>query len=139
MYEKKLVILIGRKSERGTLKLERSSLGLHASINAFALLEGDYMLAVTTREARYDYPLGALPGEAAFEIDGEIKIDEAHFTVYERGGEAVLYGTLSRERIWWGNLPSGRGRVEEKTVSTVIEKEAEQFSFSKAPLLAQGG
>ncbi len=133
MYEKKLIILTGRKTERGTIRLERSSMGLYAALNVSGIEQNDYMLAVVSSSKRYDYPIGVLPSDAVLALDGEIKIDEAHFTVYKRNGEATLYGTLNRERVWWGNLPSGRKDGEKEIVSTDFDEKVEEFSFSKIP------
>lgn len=133
MYEKKLIILTGRNTERGTIRLERSSMGLYATISVTGIEQDDYMLAVVSSSKRYDYPIGVLPSEAVLAIDEEIKIDEAHFTVYKRDGEATLYGTLNRERVWWGNLPSGRSGGEKKIDEAEIDEKVEAFSFSKIP------
>jgi hypothetical protein len=137
MYEKKLIILTGRKTERGTIRLERSSMGLYATLNVSGIEQDDYMLAVVSSSKRYDYPIGVLPSDAVLEIDGQIKIDEAHFTVYKRYGEATLYGTLNRERVWWGNLPDGRGGGEKEIDEANIDEKVAKFSFSKIAPSAQ--
>ena len=139
MYEKKLVILIGALESKGTLKLERSSLGLCATLFASKVEEADYMLAVLDGGARYDYPIGLLPSEAVLSIDESIRIDRAHFVVYKRYGDAVLYGTLASERMWWGNLPNGRKDFEKKIASKDSETElAPSFEFSESVALACG-
>ncbi len=138
MYEKKLIILIGPQGQKGTLKIERSNVGVRATVNAGNVPLKDYMLAVICDGIRYDYPLGGLPGESTLAVAEEIRIDSSHFTVYERFGEPVLYGTLDNERLWWGNLPNGRANIEKKIVEKGFEEEEWPFEFSKSNAIAAG-
>lgn len=60
----------------------------------------------------------------------------AHFVIYEAGGDALLYGTLNRNRLWKGNLPNGRKREvygEKDAIDEVKSNKAEkeEFRFSK--------
>ncbi|MFR1565680.1 MAG: hypothetical protein ACLSUT_04510 [Christensenellales bacterium] len=140
VFEKKLIILTGDGGVKGTLRLERNAYGLRGVLNAYNLpkkASGDYVLAVKTGDVLKEYPLGYKPaGGRSVELDSGTDVAESHFVVYEKGGPALLYGTLSRHRLWRGNLPDGIKREEsgEKIAYNAgksDKKAAEAFEFSK--------
>lgn len=140
VFEKKLIILTGDGGGKGTLRLERNAYGLRGAINVYNLpkkASGDYVLAVKTGDVLKEYPLGYNPsGGRTVELDSGTDVGESHFIVYEKDGPALLYGTLSKRRLWRGNLPDGIKREEsgEKIAYNAgksDKKAAEAFEFSK--------
>lgn len=140
VFEKKLIILTGDGGAKGTLKTERNAYGLKCEINAFNIAkksDSGYILAVKEGEQVKEYPLGvSLDGGKEILLSEKTDVPTAHFVIYEAGGDALLYGTLNRNRLWKGNLPNGRKREVhgEKTAideSKINKAEKEEFRFSK--------
>lgn len=140
VFEKKLIILTGDGGAKGTLKTERNAYGLKCDINAFNIAkksDSGYILAVKEGEQVKEYPLGAsLDGGKEILLSEKTDVPTAHFVIYEAGGDALLYGTLNRNRLWKGNLPNGRKREvygEKDAIDEVKSNKAEkeEFRFSK--------
>lgn len=139
VFEKKLIIMTGDGGAKGTLKIERNAYGLSAVITAYNVMPVTYegfVLCVTGEGEEKLYELGVkLISGTEIALDENIDLKSAHFTVYEKGGSARLYGTLNPKRLWKGNLPDGRtfNKHDEKTIekNEVIEKSAETFEFTK--------
>lgn len=140
VFEKKLIILTGDGGAKGTLKTERNAYGLKCDINAFNIAkksDAGYILAVKEGEQVKEYPLGvSLDGGKEILLSEKTDVPTAHFVIYEAGGDALLYGTLNRNRLWKGNLPNGRKREvygEKDAIDEVKSNKAEkeEFRFSK--------
>lgn len=140
VFEKKLIILTGDGGAKGTLKTERNAYGLKCDINAFNIAkksDSGYILAVKEGEQVKEYPLGvSLDGGKEILLSEKTDVPTAHFVIYEAGGDALLYGTLNRNRLWKGNLPNGRKREvygEKDAIDEVKSNKAEkeEFRFSK--------
>ena len=140
VFEKKLIILTGDGGAKGTLKTERNAYGLKCEINAYNIGKksgSGYFLAVKEDDSVKEYPLGiSLEGGKEILLSENTAVSKAHFVIYEAGGDALLYGTLNRNRLWKGNLPNGRKREVhgEKTAideSKINKAEKEEFRFSK--------
>lgn len=140
VFEKKLIILTGDGGAKGTLKTERNAYGLKCDINAFNIAkksDAGYILAVKEGEQVKEYPLGAsLDGGKEILLSEKTDVPTAHFVICEAGGDALLYGTLNRNRLWKGNLPNGRKREvygEKDAIDEVKSNKAEkeEFRFSK--------
>ncbi len=140
VFEKKLIILTGDGGAKGTLKTERNAYGLKCDINAFNIAkksDAGYILAVKEGEQVKEYPLGvSLVGGKEILLSEKTDVPTAHFVIYEAGGDALLYGTLNRNRLWKGNLPNGRKREvygEKDAIDEVKSNKAEkeEFRFSK--------
>ena len=140
VFEKKLIILTGDGGAKGTLKTERNAYGLKCEINAYNIGKksgSGYFLAVKEDDSVKEYPLGiSLEGGKEILLSENTAVSKAHFVIYEAGKDALLYGTLNRNRLWKGNLPNGRKREVhgEKTAideSKINKAEKEEFRFSK--------
>ena len=140
VFEKKLIILTGDGGAKGTLKTERNAYGLKCEINAYNIGKksgSGYFLAVKEDDSVKEYPLGiSLEGGKEILLSENTAVSKAHFVIYEAGGDALLYGTLNRNRLWKGNLPNGRKREVhgEKTAIDEVKsnkEEKEEFRFSK--------
>lgn len=140
VFEKKLIILTGDGGAKGTLKTERNAYGLKCDINAFNIAkksDSGYILAVKEGKQVKEYPLGvSLDGGKEILLSEKTDVPTAHFVIYEAGGDALLYGTLNRNRLWKGNLPNGRKREvygEKDAIDEVKSNKAEkeEFRFSK--------
>ncbi len=140
VFEKKLIILTGDGGAKGTLKTERNAYGLKCEINAYNIGKksgSGYFLAVKEDDSVKEYPLGiSLEGGKEILLSENTAVSKAHFVIYEAGKDALLYGTLNRNRLWKGNLPNGRKREVhgEKTAideGKINKAEKEEFRFSK--------
>lgn len=140
VFEKKLIILTGDGGAKGTLKTERNAYGLKCEINAYNIGKksgSGYFLAVKEDDSVKEYPLGiSLEGGKEILLSENTAVSKAHFVIYEAGGDALLYGTLNRNRLWKGNLPNGRKREvygEKDAIDEVKSNKAEkeEFRFSK--------
>ena len=122
------------------MKTERNAYGLKCEINAYNIGKksgSGYFLAVKEDDSVKEYPLGiSLEGGKEILLSENTAVSKAHFVIYEAGKDALLYGTLNRNRLWKGNLPNGRKREVhgEKTAideSKINKAEKEEFRFSK--------
>lgn len=140
VFEKKLIILTGDGGAKGTLKTERNAYGLKCEINAYNIGKksgSGYFLAVKEDDSVKEYPLGiSLEGGKEILLSENTAVSKAHFVIYEAGKDALLYGTLNRNRLWKGNLPNGRkrevhGEKDAIDESKINKAEKEEFRFSK--------
>ena len=140
VFEKKLIILTGDGGAKGTLKTERNAYGLKCEINAYNIGKksgSGYFLAVKEDDSVKEYPLGiSLEGGKEILLLENTAVSKAHFVIYEAGKDALLYGTLNRNRLWKGNLPNGRkrevhGEKDAIDESKINKAEKEEFRFSK--------
>lgn len=140
VFEKKLIILTGDGGAKGTLKTERNAYGLKCEINAYNIGKksgSGYFLAVKEDDTVKEYPLGiSLEGGKEILLSENTAVSKAHFVIYEAGKDALLYGTLNRNRLWKGNLPNGRkrevhGEKDAIDESKINKAEKEEFRFSK--------
>ena len=140
VFEKKLIILTGDGGAKGTLKTERNAYGLKCEINAYNIGKksgSGYFLAVKEEDSVKEYPLGiSLEGGKEILLSENTAVSKAHFVIYEAGKDALLYGTLNRNRLWKGNLPNGRkrevhGEKDAIDESKINKAEKEEFRFSK--------
>ncbi len=140
VFEKKLIILTGDGGAKGTLKTERNAYGLKCEINAYNIGKksgSGYFLAVKEDDSVKEYPLGiSLEGGKEILLSENTAVSKAHFVIYEAGKDALLYGTLNRNRLWNGNLPNGRkrevhGEKDAIDESKINKAEKEEFRFSK--------
>ena len=140
VFEKKLIILTGDGGAKGTLKTERNAYGLKCEINAYNIGKksvSGYFLVVKEDDSVKEYPLGiSLEGGKEILLSENTAVSKAHFVIYEAGKDALLYGTLNRNRLWKGNLPNGRkrevhGEKDAIDESKINKAEKEEFRFSK--------
>jgi len=119
-FEKKLIMLKGLDYDcKGTVTMEKNASALKCLINTYGLEdldEGEYFLAVRSLDLPCQMrPLGSLGKiNTRFELPPGMQIDNLHCVVASIGKklEPVMYGTLSENKLWRGNMLDGLHRVK---------------------------
>ena len=119
-FEKKLIMLKGLDYDcKGTVTMEKNASALKCLINTYGLEdldEGEYFLAVRSLDLPCQMrPLGSLGKiNTRFELPPGLEIDKLHCIVASVGKkvEPVMYGTLSGNKLWRGNMFDGLERVK---------------------------
>ena len=113
-FEKKLIILNGNSGAKGTVSLEKNSLGLFATLNAYHLPpldDGEYILGVKNG---YGLSIHKIGDSSRVLVRFELKeflehnLNSLHFVIFDTVSfETLLYGTLNNQKLWGGNLLDG--------------------------------
>lgn len=122
VFEKKMIILTGEG--KGVLKTENNAFGSEGALTLFGVpSEKNRFLIVKSGENLREYELGKAD-KITLKFERKIVGDE-HFIVSDHD-RALLYGTLSKNRLWKANLPVGvENRSEKKIIKTPKESGAE--------------
>ncbi|MCL2369719.1 MAG: hypothetical protein FWC80_00590 [Firmicutes bacterium] len=119
-FEKKLIMLKGLDYDcKGTVTMEKNASTLKCLINTYDLEnldDGEYFLAVRALDLPCQMrPLGSLGKiSTRFDLPPGLDIDDLHCVVAQVGKnvEPVMYGTLSPNKLWRGNMFDGLQRVK---------------------------
>ena len=134
VFEKRLIVLTGAGGASGTIKTLRDDRGLVATVNAHGLSGGGYVLAVFCGDGLDRYPIfGDVSRERAVRLNPGTDVDSAHFAIYDRGGNAAIYGTRAKVRM--KSLPEldmeGEKDATTENNGTAADKTAKPFEYTK--------
>ncbi|MCL2848157.1 MAG: hypothetical protein FWE13_05375 [Firmicutes bacterium] len=136
-FEKKLIILNGESTAKGTLSLERNAYGLFATLNVYSLSElkrGQYCIGLKTPDAIFVRELGN-KGRilSRFEISN-MDLEQIHAVLFDmEKEEALLYGTSSTTKLWTANRMDGFRSSKQNASLPVVPQESASISSNMEP------
>ncbi len=111
--ERRIIILSGEGS--GSVKVTSVENEHKMEVALFSLPYKRYYFLIKEKEV-YEYELEGT--RIAVLHKGELDLSLAHFIISD-GERVVLYGSLSREKLWKSNMPIRRKSVAKTNISTI--------------------
>lgn len=140
-FEKKLIILSGSNSYKGTAAIERNSFGINVTLNCYNLPDlanSEYIVGLKSGYDSYKRELGSAGRIFTRFFLPEMDLENLHCVIFDRSERAVLYGTNCTVKLWGGNLLDGlrENKVEKKAIEKI--EEATNFMYSGKAEIERG-